>query len=64
MRMFVKSWLRKTVEELGQLDILVSNAAYQDRDEEIEKITSLQWETTFRTNIDALLIFTRAAMPQ
>ena len=55
--------VEETVEQLGQLDILVSNAAYQNRKPTAEDITDEEWEETFRINIDALFFLTRAAMP-
>jgi NAD(P)-dependent dehydrogenase (short-subunit alcohol dehydrogenase family) len=59
---FCKSLVDRAVESLGKLDILVSNAAYEDRNPELQAIADAQWETTFRTNVDALFYLTRAAM--
>jgi len=60
---FCRQLVESTIEELGKLDLLVSNAAHQDRNGTIEQITDEEWEQTFRTNIDALFFLTRAAMP-
>ena len=60
---FCRQLVESTVEELGKLDLLVSNAAHQDRNRTIDQITDEEWEQTFRTNIDALFFLTRAAMP-
>jgi NAD(P)-dependent dehydrogenase (short-subunit alcohol dehydrogenase family) len=51
-----------TITELGKLDILVNNAAYQQHQESIEDITDEQFELTFRTNIFGYFYMTRAAV--
>ena len=48
--------------ELGHLDILVSNAAWQNRKESIEEVSEEEWSRTFRTNIDAYFHLTKAAL--
>ena len=55
--------VQKTVEELGRLDILVNNAAYQQHQEDVESLELEQWELTFRTNIHAFFYMVRAALP-
>ncbi|WP_277988742.1 SDR family oxidoreductase [Chroococcus sp. FPU101] len=55
--------VEKTVDELGQLDILVNNAAEQHPQESIEKISAEQLERTFRTNIFSMFYLTKAALP-
>ncbi len=55
--------VERTVKELGKLDILVSNAAYQDRKHSPEEITDEEWDHTFRTNIYAYFRLVRAALP-
>jgi NAD(P)-dependent dehydrogenase (short-subunit alcohol dehydrogenase family) len=54
--------VRQTVKELGQLDILVNNAAEQHPQDSIEKISAKQLEQTFRTNIWSMFFLTKAAM--
>lgn len=61
---FCKQLVHEALGQLGQLDILVSNAAHQNRKPSVEAITDEEWHTTFRTNIDALFLLTRAAVPQ
>lgn len=53
-----------TVEELGGLDILVNNAAYQEHQESLLDITDEQLERTFRTNIFGYFYMARAALRQ
>lgn len=59
---FCREVVEKTVKEFGQLDILVSNAAWQNRKENIEDITEEEWHRTFQTNIDAYFFLTQAAL--
>jgi NAD(P)-dependent dehydrogenase (short-subunit alcohol dehydrogenase family) len=59
---FCRKVVEQTVSELGRLDILVSNAAWQNRKESIEDITDEEWERTFRTNIDAYFHLSKAAV--
>lgn len=60
---FCKDAVTKTVERFGRLDILVNNAAFQNRQDSIEEITEEQWDRTFRTNIYGYFYMTKAAMP-
>src|SRR3954468_6427018 len=48
---FCQRAVERTVEELGRLDILVNNAAFQQHQKSIEDIDDEQLERTFRTNI-------------
>jgi NAD(P)-dependent dehydrogenase (short-subunit alcohol dehydrogenase family) len=54
--------VERTVRELGKLDVLVNNIAYQAPTESLEEITTEQLETTFRTNIFSYFWVTRAAL--
>jgi NAD(P)-dependent dehydrogenase (short-subunit alcohol dehydrogenase family) len=60
---FCQSLIETTVNEFGKLDVLVSNAGYQNRKKSLEDITDEEWETTFRTNVGGLFQLTRAALP-
>jgi NAD(P)-dependent dehydrogenase (short-subunit alcohol dehydrogenase family) len=59
---FCREAVERTVRELGQLDILVNNAAHQKDKESIEEITDEEFERTFRTNIFGYFYFARAAV--
>jgi NAD(P)-dependent dehydrogenase (short-subunit alcohol dehydrogenase family) len=60
---FCREAVEQTVEELGHLDILVNNAAFQQHQESIDDITEEQWENTFRTNIFGYFHMAKAALP-
>jgi NAD(P)-dependent dehydrogenase (short-subunit alcohol dehydrogenase family) len=55
--------VRRTVEELGGLDVLVSNAAYQMNHDTIEEVSDEEWQHTFATNIHAMFYLVKAALP-
>ncbi|PYE28408.1 hypothetical protein C8J38_1011331 [Rhizobium sp. PP-WC-2G-219] len=57
------SLVEKTVGELGRIDILVNNAAFQRTYADISDITAEEWDTTFRTNIYASFFLSKAAAP-
>jgi NAD(P)-dependent dehydrogenase (short-subunit alcohol dehydrogenase family) len=54
--------VERTVRELGGLDVVVNNVAYQNPVESLEKLSSEQWERTFRTNIHSYFWVTKAAL--
>ena len=58
-----RSLVERTVAELGSIDILVNNAAYQMTREGIEQIPDGEWDHTFKTNIFAMYYLCRAAWP-
>ncbi len=60
---FCHKVIAKTVEELGGLDILVSNAAHQMRKNSLEDISFEEWDRTFKTNIYAYFNLAKAALP-
>jgi len=51
------------VQDLGGLDILVSNAAFQMSHETIEEIPDEEWDFTIATNLSAFFHLTKAALP-
>jgi NAD(P)-dependent dehydrogenase (short-subunit alcohol dehydrogenase family) len=60
---FCAAAVEETVAQLGSLDILVNNAAFQKNQESIEDVSEEQWDKTFRTNIYGYFYMTKAAMP-
>jgi NAD(P)-dependent dehydrogenase (short-subunit alcohol dehydrogenase family) len=59
---FCDGSVEDTVSELGGLDILVNNAAFQQHQESLEDITDEQLEQTFQTNIFGYFYMARAAL--
>jgi len=59
---FCKIVVVETLQMLGKIDILVNNAAEQHVQDNLEDITTEQWEKTFRTNIFSPFYLTRAAL--
>jgi len=56
--------IARAVDELGGLDILVNNAAYQmTLDDGLESLTTEQLFRTYRTNVFAMFWLCRAALP-
>lgn len=55
--------VERTVDSLGQLDILVNNAAYQNHLDSFEELDEAQWQRTFETNIYGYFRMTKAALP-
>lgn len=55
--------IKKAVDDLGGIDILVNNAAHQATFKDIGDISDEEWEMTFRTNIHAMFYLTKAAVP-
>lgn len=60
---FCHDVVARTVAEMGQLDILVSNAAHQNRKENPEDVTDEEWDRTFKTNVYAYFRLVNAALP-
>jgi NAD(P)-dependent dehydrogenase (short-subunit alcohol dehydrogenase family) len=53
----------KALKDLGGIDILVNNAAFQRTYSSIEDISAEEWDTTFRTNVHAPFYLAKAAIP-
>jgi NAD(P)-dependent dehydrogenase (short-subunit alcohol dehydrogenase family) len=59
---FCAKAVERTVRELGALDVLVNNAAYQHHRDSLEEISDDQLDRTFRTNIFGYFYMARAAL--
>lgn len=60
---FCREAVERTVGEFGHLEILVSNAAHQNRKQRLEDVTTEELERTFRTNVFAYFHLVKAALP-
>jgi NAD(P)-dependent dehydrogenase (short-subunit alcohol dehydrogenase family) len=60
---FCRDAVERTVRELGGLDILVNNAAFQEHAESLDEITEEHFDLTFRTNIYGYFHMVQAALP-
>jgi NAD(P)-dependent dehydrogenase (short-subunit alcohol dehydrogenase family) len=58
-----KEIINRAVQELGGIDILVNNAAFQMTHESIQDISAEELDRTFRTNIFAMFHLCKAAEP-
>ncbi|AVS86297.1 NAD(P)-dependent oxidoreductase [Paracidovorax avenae] len=53
--------IERAVKDLGGIDILVNNAAYQMAHESIDEISAEEFDRTFRTNVYATFYLSKAA---
>jgi NAD(P)-dependent dehydrogenase (short-subunit alcohol dehydrogenase family) len=60
---FCQQAVQQTLEQFGQLDVLVNNAAFQEHAESIEDIGDERLEETLQTNIGGYFRMARAAIP-
>jgi NAD(P)-dependent dehydrogenase (short-subunit alcohol dehydrogenase family) len=59
---FCEKAVELTVNELGQLDVLINNAGEQHPQQNVEDISEDQLKRTFQTNIFSVFFMTQAAM--
>jgi NAD(P)-dependent dehydrogenase (short-subunit alcohol dehydrogenase family) len=55
--------IQTAVDELGGVDILVSNAAFQMTHESLDEVSDEEWDRTVDTNISAMFHLCKAAIP-
>jgi NAD(P)-dependent dehydrogenase (short-subunit alcohol dehydrogenase family) len=60
---FCRECVERTARELGRLDVVVNNAAFQKSRPSLEELTDEQWDHTFQTNIHAYFRVVKAALP-
>jgi NAD(P)-dependent dehydrogenase (short-subunit alcohol dehydrogenase family) len=53
----------QAVEELGRVDVLVSNAAFQMNRESLDEIPDAEWDRTINTNLNAMFHLVKRAVP-
>ena len=60
---FCNQAVETTVQELGRLDILVNNAAFQEHASSLDEISEEQLDRTFKTNIYGYFYMAKAVLP-
>jgi NAD(P)-dependent dehydrogenase (short-subunit alcohol dehydrogenase family) len=55
--------ISQAIDELGGIDILVTNAAFQMTHDSIEEIPDDEWDYTIATNLSAMFHLVKAAVP-
>ena len=58
-----KNIIERAVKELGEIDILVNNAAFQATHQSLQEITPEELDHTFKTNIYSMFYLCQAAEP-
>lgn len=58
-----RSLVSRTVSELGGIDIVVNNAAYQMSHDTLEEVSDEEWDHTLATNVSAMFHIIKAALP-
>ena len=58
-----KKAIDRTLRKFGRLDILVSNAACQNRKKTLEEVDNAEWDRTFKTNVYPYFWLVKAALP-
>jgi len=62
-RAHAKTVIPKAIADLGGIDILVNNAAFQMSHESLDEVTDDEWDFTVATNLTAMFVLTRDAIP-
>jgi len=56
-----KAIIAKAIEEFGQIDVLVNNAAFQMSRDSLQEVSTEEWDETFKTNIYPLFYLCKEA---
>ncbi|MET4071359.1 NAD(P)-dependent dehydrogenase (short-subunit alcohol dehydrogenase family) [Bradyrhizobium sp. S3.2.6] len=59
---YCRAVIKRAVDELGGIDILVNNAAHQATFKDIADISDDEWQSTFEVNIHAMFYLSKAAV--
>jgi NAD(P)-dependent dehydrogenase (short-subunit alcohol dehydrogenase family) len=62
-RAHCKTIIPKAVEELGRVDVLVNNAAFQMSHDSLDEVSDDEWDHTLATNLTAMFLLCRDAIP-
>ncbi|MBS0296260.1 MAG: SDR family oxidoreductase [Proteobacteria bacterium] len=60
---FAEAAVKQTLDQLGKLDILVNNAAFQEHVEDFEQLTEEHFDRTIKTNVYGYFHMAKAAVP-
>ncbi len=60
---FCESAVKKTISELGKLDVLVNNAAFQEHVDDFEDLSNEHFDRTLKTNLYGYFYMAKAAVP-
>jgi NAD(P)-dependent dehydrogenase (short-subunit alcohol dehydrogenase family) len=60
---YARAAVEKTVAELGKLDVLVNNAAFQEHVPDFEDLTDEHFDRTLKTNLYGYFYLAKAAVP-
>jgi NAD(P)-dependent dehydrogenase (short-subunit alcohol dehydrogenase family) len=62
-RSHCRELVERAMKEFGRIDVLVNNAAFQMEHDSVEELSEDEWDYTFATNITAMFVTVKAALP-